>query len=500
MTVVNRKHNLALAALVALAFALPIAAQAQGGVEPNAQTQATNGEDYAANELGNPWDMDSQNDIAFEYTRDNGQISNLRFEDGKLKATSASNDPRITILVPSDQNVNPVLPEGGYRPIDTSYYKYLTVRLNVGKQTNVQILWQQQGGAFNTSEFQRNVPSGWQTLTFDLSKTGGFGQSGAWSGQVQGLYLDPTTEANVPFEVDYARLSPTAPAAPDNTPPVFNITSPSYISGPDYATSELSNPWDMNDASDVERFFNVSDISFNNGLLRGVNTTNDPAVALNVPNTINTSKYKYVTYRMSVDGKIDTVNGSVARLIWYVRPELGTTSRDIVVYEGFRTVSFDLTKIRTEPNAGSNIPWLQSAPSTFRLDTHEFPDAHHFNVDYVMLTGDSTASASYDIRYVASDADGGAPTIKLAYDTDRNPSNGTTPISCVATSSVAAATSKSFIPLVSNGLAPPVTPSGSLCRWNTAGIANGTYYIYGTADDGTDSVGRYSQTPVVVQH
>ena len=39
---------------------------------------AGNGEDYATNELGNPWDMDGPGDIAFEQTRDSDPSEQYR--------------------------------------------------------------------------------------------------------------------------------------------------------------------------------------------------------------------------------------------------------------------------------------------------------------------------------------------------------------------------------------------------------------------------------------
>lgn len=496
MRVLHRKHGLGIVALAALALALPQGAAQAQNPQPQATIQAANGEDYAASELGNPWDMSGPEDIAYEFTRDRGQITNLGFENGQLKGTTGG-DARVTLLVPSNAGVNPVLPEGGYRPINTAKYRYLTVKMTVDKTSFANVYWQAtDGSSFNgyvetSGQGFKTFNPGTSVITFDL------GASSKWTGTVQGLYFDPATTSGVNFQLDYVLLTTTPPTNPNNTPLEVAITAPSFISGPDYATTELANPWDMNDASDVERFFNVTNATFNNGILRAVNTTNDPAIALNVPGTINTSKYKYVTYRMSVDGNIDTVNGSVARFVWWSDiPQNSTTTRDTVVYEGYRTVSFDMNTIRTEPNAGANRPWSQSAPTVFRLDPHEFPAAHAFNVDYVMLTGDSVANTSYNIRYTVSN---NASNVQFFYDTDRNADNGTTAISCGA-ARTQAANSRAYIPLVTAGAAPPVVPGGSTCRWNTASVPNGSYYVYMVVNDGSNTVARYSDTPVVVQH
>ena len=490
----NRRHNVVVVLLAALALVLPGATtQAQ-----TAQPQASNGEDYAANELGNPWDMTDPTAIAYEYSRDNGDIANFRFEDGKLKGTT-KNDARVSLITPSNPNVNPVPPEGGFRPINTAKYRYMTVRINVDRAANATVYWQAGlgtefiGYAESGLGFKQLNP-GDNIITFDL------GAAPKWTGAIQGLYFDPDTKAGTNFAIDYVRLSTVVPQSPNNNIPRLNITAPSFISGPDYATTELGNPWDMNDVSDVKTLTNIKDVSFDNGILRGTNTNGDPSVSLRLNGSINTAKYKYVTYRMSLDGTIDTNLGSVARVIWWSDiPERSTVSRDIVIYEGYRTVSFDLNTIRNETGSGAGIPWSQSAPIVFRLDPHEFTTPRPFNLDYVMLTGDSTANSAYDIRYTLNDADGGTPSTQFFYDTDRNPGGGT-PISCGAAQSQAAAGNRAYLPLVVGPGAPPVVPNGASCRWNTANVPNGSYYIYGVANDGSDTVTRYSETPVVVSH
>jgi hypothetical protein len=468
---------------------------------------AGNGEDYAANELGNPWDMDSSADIAFEYTRENGNVSGLTFSGGELQATATSADPWIALLVPSDPDVNQLPPEGGFRPINTSKYRFLTVRVNVSSNSFAQVFWQASiGSAFNSSAFIAVSP-GYQTITFDLAG-GGNGSNGPWSGTVQGLRFDPMVATGT-FKIDYVRLSSTAPATPDHALPITKITAPSYISGADYATTELNNAWDMSEASDVAAThdLNAGSISFSNGIMNATNvagTSNcgvprgDAQVTLRTSGAINASRYKYFTYRMLLDGKQDTVNGSVARVLWWsTKPEQASITRSWVIFEGYQTVSFDMSKIRLEPS--SFATWQASAPIVFRFDPHEFAAPHTFHIDYVMLTADSTANASFDIRYQSS---GGPATVQFFADTDTNPDNGGgTAISCAAANSIAAGSKTVYLPLINRfSAAPPVTPAGSTCRWNTSGVAAGSYYIHSVTNDGTDTTSAYSQTPVVVSH
>src|SRR5262249_51214587 len=155
---------------------------------------AGNGEDYASNELGNPWDMDSQGDIAFEYTRDNDNLSSLVISGGELVATAKNADPRITLLLPGHQETNPLPPEGGYRPVSTGKYRYLTVRMTAPSTTFAQLFWQATlTSDYGSSVFQQVNGGGYQTITIDLLANGN-GRSGpAWNATstIQGLYFDP---------------------------------------------------------------------------------------------------------------------------------------------------------------------------------------------------------------------------------------------------------------------------------------------------------------------
>ncbi len=488
-----------LLAIMALAVMLVVPSATRAALP----AQSASADDYATEHLGAPWDMSNTDVLPLEYTRRAGNVANLSVANSILSATATNNDPRVTLLLPSDPNVNPVVPEGGYSPIDTSLYRYLTVRVNVSRQSYAQVFWQAGAGTpFNGSAFQQVNP-GWQTITFDL-KAGGNGSSGSWSGTVQGLYFDPMMTTG-DFQIDYVRLSGAPLANPDNMPPVLQITAPSYISGPDYATTEMGNPWDMSDASDVSATHALGNVSFSNGVM-SASTGNcsgtacgDPQIILHVGPRIDTSKYKYVTYRMKLDGTQDTNAGSVARYLWWSSvPEQSSVTRDIVVYEGWRTVSFDLTKIKLEPN--SFATWANSNPSTFRFDPHEFTSPKSFQIDSIMLTGDNQADGSFDIRYNASDAENNQLRTTFYYDSDAQSFNGQ-PITCASAQiSIPDGKYKLYLPALTQSGTPGSGVSGDSCRWDTSSVAAGTYYIYGVTTDGTNMTRVYSQTPVIVRH
>jgi len=319
-----------------------------------------------------------------------------------------------------------------------------------------------------------------------------------------GQYTWPTSLAPGSYQVFVQQSGNNVGGSPFSLPvngtPQLQITAPSYISGPDYASSVVGDPWDMSNPEDATTR-NVINQSFSNGILSGasVNGNDDPGVNLHVTAPIDTARYKYATYRLQVDSDPNPLNAGVARLLWWVsRPENAGVTNDIVAYQGMRTYSFDLTKIELEPEQNGPA-WLQTAPTAFRLDPHEYSTSHGFHIDYVMLTGNDQASDAFNIRFNRSDPDGSAPSIQFFYDSDNQGANGTA-IGCSASPAPGAVQNPVYIPIITKGKTPPVQPTGESCRWDVASVPNGAYYIYGVASDGVDSSVIYSDTPVEVRH
>jgi hypothetical protein len=298
---------------------------------------------------------------------------------------------------------------------------------------------------------------------------------------------------------------------PVNTTPQLTITAPSYLSGPDYATEQLNNPWDMSDSADIVYTNGIvpSSISFGNGVFTATSpqqdrrcgniVCGDTLVHLNVGPLIDTSRYKYFSYRMKIDGVQDTMLGSVGRVIWWSTiPQESSVSKSWVIYEGWQTVSFDLTQIRLEPN--SNTLWTAGRPKVFRFDPHEFAAPKTVHIDYVSLTGDERADRSFNVRYEASDPDGNVR-IDWFYDTDDQGFDGQE-ISCNAQSPAPPqeAAFSVFLPLIVRSQPGPTINTGQSCTWQTTNVPPGTYYIYGIINDGLDKSRTYSEVPVIVSH
>lgn len=281
-----------------------------------------------------------------------------------------------------------------------------------------------------------------------------------------------------------------------NSPPVIAVTEPDATGGADFATTVLANAWDMNQSSDVERADNVTGATFTGGIYSATNTTGDAAVTFlygfGNPRAIETSRYRYLSFRLQVDGAYDLGAGSVARVFWGSdagRPDLQTTTKDILVWppeawrSGMHTYTVDLGALAIGTDQGienraNAQTWTASNKYHFRIDPHEFPTPRQFHFDNVKLAAIDEASGTFTISWTGSDADDSAegstaPTVTLYYDADTSPGGRTQ---------------------IATGLA---LSAGSYV-WNTAAVTPGTYYIYAEVTDGLNTTGSYSTGAVRV--
>ena len=292
-----------------------------------------------------------------------------------------------------------------------------------------------------------------------------------------------TSIGNTPFRV--------------NAPPTLTITDPDETGGEDFATAALGNPWDMSDSADIGTVAvdHLISKTFSGGQFHGISDgvavatsqdgipVGDPIVyPLTNNGVVNTSRYRYLTLRMQVDGGYDLLRGSVGRLFWGSQagsPYNLTVSSFFLVWPGMQTYTFDLASLTTGPDGGieaaegAGTAWTAANVRYLRIDPHEFAEQRGFHIDQVKLAAmDEPSNGVFTIRFAGSDADGHAASVTLYYDTDKNPANGLTHI----VSSVA----------LGNGQ----------YGWNTSGVPAGVYYIYGVVSDGINARGAYSTGPV----
>jgi hypothetical protein len=155
--------------------------------------------------------------------------------------------------------------------------------------------------------------------------------------------------------------------------PILEFQKPSFYSGPDYASEQINDAWGMGNVQDISQVFNLVNYNFTNGILNGTtNSSGDPALHLNTPTPINSNRYKYLTFRMLLDGNQDIGAGWVSRwLWWYLGATIDpVTSSDMLVYEGWHTYSVNLSNILIDQS--SNGSWT-GMPTQLRLDPDELP-------------------------------------------------------------------------------------------------------------------------------
>ena len=152
-----------------------------------------------------------------------------------------------------------------------------------------------------------------------------------------------------------------------NNPPSIELTNPSATSGADYATTVLGNPWDMSSAADIQLTGSdyFTNLSFSGGMLHATNTINDPNVTLlyNTNNSvpIDTSRFRYLTYWLQVDGPYDLGAGSVARVVWnsqlLMSGTTATVSQDIIVWPGMNSYTIDLATLSAATRRRIGARW-----------------------------------------------------------------------------------------------------------------------------------------------
>ena len=312
-----------------------------------------------------------------------------------------------------------------------------------------------------------------------------------------------------------------------NQAPILNILAPSMTSGEDYAATVLGDPRDMSNPEDIAEMTQIASFDFAGGIFHATTTGEhnpwgDPTLLLPVSAStpIDTSRYKYLTWRMWHEGEQDIGNGWVARYLW-AKTALGTdhsTSEDLVIWEGWNSYKMDLSKALLEPGS-PNLGWTGTVRK-FRFDPTEVPAPVAFHLDYIHLRADDRADRSFRVAWELLDPDS-TNTISLYYDTDREGFDGTLIATLEGQISNATPPGEServaqsglrtplgsmqqpagefriHLPFVARAFYPC---PGACYNWYTADLPPGTYYIYAVAEDGYNVTRWYSETPIIIEH
>ena len=305
----------------------------------------------------------------------------------------------------------------------------------------------------------------------------------------------------VNYGTDYSKAirSGYSAAVTITSTPSGYFTSPTTISGKDYATTELGNPWNMDTAADVSNLpgSNWSDdwrqytsSSFVNGIFQAVavpgmagHTETDVQVHLNVSPTkkIDTSKYRYLTYRIAADtSQFNNLHdmiekGFVSRPVYWDLGLFGDGghTKAHVLFEDYHTYTIDLWKDGIN-EAGRK--WKDNRElSHLRIDPLETSVNNWFFLDWVMLTTENYVEGNKaDIGWVIENTSSTTLTTSLYYDTDDTGYNG------------------KLITTIRN-----CKVGQNSYTWDTSKIGEDkTLYVYAVISDGTTSSRFYAAAPV----
>jgi hypothetical protein len=334
-----------------------------------------------------------------------------------------------------------------------------------------------------------------------------------------------------------------------NAPPKIMLTKPSMTSGQDYAATELGGSWDMNSVTDINYNLQpwelaskcVDQESFSNGIYSARVLANCPPGSYNsdstlyigrlnrghpgIPDpTIDTTKYRYLSYRFYHSGEQNIGEGWISRFGWWQVDGYYTTvtqppimSRDIMISEGWNTYNIDLwaSDVVDEAYPAGTPNWQQSQPNRMRFDPDELAASLApaiIQLDYIRLTAMDTVQQGvpFPIQYAVT----GTFPMTLSFYYTTNPANtgtliGTTVKTSANLSSSDAGTSNqvahtSPLTLTYQVYMPSVmrnslTCGGSCFAWNTTNVAQGAYYICIKAQDAYNSTYQCSEAPMVVQ-
>jgi Kre9/KNH-like N-terminal Ig-like domain len=228
---VTRRYRVLLGlAMIVLIGSLSSSPSSQGGVTITFPTTIAAGPDYATEVLGDPWDFCNGEDISPNPDTRSG-VSTFGFVSNpcRLTMTTTTADANFTILDRGlyDIAINPGRNGRNY-PIDANRYRVLSFKLASTTSENPQVYWFQNPGNYPAGDglgvrLTPPISGGTtQVLIKDLTQLGQF-DSGAWSGLIRGLRLDPNN-ANVGGTHNYYWVRLTTPPGQSGTPGTQTIS------------------------------------------------------------------------------------------------------------------------------------------------------------------------------------------------------------------------------------------------------------------------------------
>lgn len=318
-----------------------------------------------------------------------------------------------------------------------------------------------------------------------------------------------------------------------NQSPIAVFQNPIPAGGEDFST-EQGNAWDFSDESDYYGltcaeygreapgylWFNTPDVEHQPPECRnaGAAKVSDPSIFLSLSQPLDTSQYRYLSYRLLTDSTIqDVPNGMIVRWVWSVQGSSGRpgyychiVTQDLPYDVGWQTYTIDLwdpfsgsAEEFAGECAGLNTNWRDSGLAyQVRFDPNENITGYTFvqKLDWVRLTKPISIRRGqiYTLSLNKFFPDDNFDTT-LYYTTD--PKNQPTQNKVKLYSAPPAPTpgpNAIYLPLVRKDGDPFIEQGDLNFGWDTTTVSPGEYYICAVLDDGLNQSTVCSEATITV--
>lgn len=449
------------------------------------------GADYAVESLNDAWDYSNPEDQYVVEGQSSVGIRNEQISGGQLRF-AITGPAYFHPLWGGYPDTQPVNRDGALRPIDTSRYTRMVMKVTASRYTPAGLRWYTCVAQNASCEGGQAVTLEEGTRVYDIALNGdGSGGSVPWGGSAPiSLRMLFSPYGPTDIAIDWIRLTGGSGPVDEWSGPVPIIDDPDVTGGADYSTLVRGKPWDFSTPDDYHRLDNATG-GIDNGQLVATNAgpvMNDPAVTMRVPRAFLGDQFHRVTVRWTYDGEFNLEDkaggGMVARLMWRIagtplrRDGLhNEVSRDITTFPGEQQFTVDL---KTNPSAAvvdprhpsPKIGWAGYQIEMFRFDPNEDRGQRRWRVDHVKLADDDAGESSFDIRL--RDANPGSGTVATVYaDSDRQGFDGQ---------------------VIADGV--DLSGGSATVTWRPAAGTKGTFWIHVLYRRGGSEARTYSGGPV----
>jgi hypothetical protein len=314
-------------------------------------------DEFSHSELGNAWDMDDSPDINNYFLgNDVSGLNNITFSQSIFSGISNGTGSTLYLWSPAPCGSYPVGGRWGQDlNVDTTKYKNLSFKMYQDKfdPQGYRLIWDRSCNYANsrTVTLPSKTKVGWSTYNLDLTNatidTSSPNKAGWNSGSVTGFALMPTTVSGSQIKLDWIKLEdPTTCGSTnvstvattqsnnnlysvwldndsnpfngfdkqimtaqdaDGTTDSVNMSTLSLSAGnyklvsildSDYRTLTLTDPWDMNESSDVLNM-DVTSTTFQNGILSGTASVNQSIYLRIGDSGIAANKFKNLSIKIN---------------------------------------------------------------------------------------------------------------------------------------------------------------------------------------------------------